>query len=227
MSAQTYSLGWRYSSYLTYPISYTLDRGVTIPSITGPSVVHTGETITLTVDDQYYAVESISVTNATGSVSGDTITISNPTGEVSIGLTVVYRDSLLCTLRIQSRGGGETAARYSASYINSGTITYLNKYGETAVIDCSTLDLALVFAQTYKYVDFTVVVDSDITCSNIGLGYVNITNADLRMRNNGGTSTWDYTITLYKNSTPKTATFSIEGVEKFTAPDIVIESTRG
>ena len=126
-------------------ISYNRTRGPVISEVSFPKYVFSDETATVVFLSGYnwLELESVEVINATSSYdsSTHTLTISNPTSEnVTVNYVICYKDSELRTIKLAGLRRSVSGTGRLVAYPKSGTIEFMNKYGEEEEIDISTLE---------------------------------------------------------------------------------------
>ena len=210
MATVNYNIGYTYQAKLTYPIQFTYYNASINPPISGPTSVVNTEPTVFNVDTTDFSIGEIIVTNATGvyDSTNDTITITNPTGNVSVlvkakGPIAGSLNNYWCLAIGGSHGGPDPGSGEHGSAPIGGTVSYTDAYGDSKVLDISTLGLipsrlnqAWVTPNIYGEGD-QIMAGTPIVFSNIVVGVYNYASGDVRISYNDGS---DHTIVQGKYS---------------------------
>lgn len=192
MAIENYNIGYTYQAKFTYPIQFTYYNPSINPPISGPTSVVNIEPTVFNVDTTNFSIGEIIVTNATGvyDSTNDTITITNPIGNVSVlvkakGPIAGSLNNYWC-LEIAGSHGGSGDNEYGSAPI-SGTVSYIDAYGDNKVLDISTLGLIPGGLNQHYYtpnsagIGDQIMAGTPIVFSNIVVGVYNYASGDVRI----------------------------------------------
>ena len=160
MSIVTKKIGCKYVTKYNITFNFTYVQ----PPITGSSYVWTLQQNSFTVAVTDYTINSIAVTNASytfNSSTGDLI-IYDVVGNVVVTIAAVAKDSILCGLNIHGYYYSDQQGNLHGYWPASGTVTYINKYGQSVTLDLSTLGKST----DQKNI---ILAGTQVVCTNIAL----------------------------------------------------------